>query len=233
MKDFNEENNTFISISDLMSGLMIIFMFIGIAFMINVKKQAEELNRQKEYIQNIVFLYQNSKRFLNLQLHKEFDKDLKKWNAEITKDNIVRFYIEFETGKSEVPNKFKIILNDFFPRYIKVIKHFKKDIKELRVEGHTSKVWSSAKTKEEVYINNLVLSQQRAKNVLIYCYKIDNPKVIKNRKFLEAKFIANGMAYSHPIRINYKINWNKSRRVEFRVITKADEKIEKIIKTIK
>ena len=208
MKDFNEENNTFISISDLMSGLMIIFMFIGIAFMINVKKQAEELKKQKEYIQNIVFLYQNSKKFLNLQLHKEFDKDLKKWNAEITKNNIVRFYIEFETGKSEVPNKFKIILNDFFPRYIKVIKHFKKDIKELRVEGHTSKVWSSAKTKEEVYINNLVLSQQRAKNVLIYCYEINNSMILKNRKFLEAKFIANGMAYSHPVRINYKIYWN-------------------------
>ena len=148
MKDFNEESNTFISISDLMSGLMIIFMFIGIAFMINVKKQAEELKKQKEYIQNIVFLYQNSKKFLNLQLHKEFDKDLKKWNAEITKDNIVRFYIEFETGKSEVPNQFKIILNNFFPRYIKVIKHFKKDIKELRVEGHTSDIWNSAKTKE-------------------------------------------------------------------------------------
>ena len=55
MKDNQGSNNNFywISVSDLMSGLMIVFLFISIAFM--RYSQAE-----KDKIQNIAIAYQNT-----------------------------------------------------------------------------------------------------------------------------------------------------------------------------
>ena len=82
----NEESNTALNISDLMASLMLFFLFISIAFMLEIQKE-------NDAIKNIVAVYQNSKKELNKMLHTEFDKDLKKWNAEITKENTIRFFI--------------------------------------------------------------------------------------------------------------------------------------------
>ena len=224
-----EECNSFsLSISDLMASLMLFFMFISISFMIYVEEE-------NKIIKNIAIVYETSKINLNKLLHKEFDKDLKKWNAEITENNIFRFYIPFETGKSEIPKKFKKILDKFFPRYIKLVTNSKivNMIKSINIEGHTSNIWQSAKNEKERYLNNLELSQERAKNVLIHCYDINNSIIVNNLKWLEKKFKANGMAYSHPVLKNNTIDWNKSKRVEFKIVTYSEKRIKEILDTIK
>jgi len=218
------EESDFSPISDLMSGLMIIFIFISIAFMLNEKNK-------NETIKNILIVYQNSKKKLNTLLHQEFDKDLKKYNAEITDDNRIIFFIPFKSGENKIPDRFKKILNDFFPRYIKVISFLKKEIKSINIEGHTSNTWNKAKNSQEIYINNLILSQERAKNVLIYIYSLNN--ISKYRKWLEKILKANGLAFAKPIIINGHIDWNKSKRVEFKVVTKSEEKITEILKQLK
>jgi len=236
------EESDFLPVSDLMAALMIIFMFISISFMVNEKKKTKTLEKvlidyqkSQNNIKDILLVYENSKKHLNDLLHQEFDKDLKKFNAEITNDNRIIFYIPFESGKSEVPDIFKNILTDFFPRYIKIISSYdiKPEIKSINIEGHTSNIWTYAKNNEEVYINNLKLSQARAKNVLIYVYSLDKFMVNQNRNWLEKTLKANGLAFAHPLIINGYIDWNKSKRVEFKVITKSEEKIEEILKNLK
>jgi len=122
-------SNPWLSISDMMSGLMLVFLFISIGYMI-------EVEQEKEKIRNIAVAYNESKIALNRALKEEFSQDLKKWNAEILDNNTFRFKSPetlFETGKSEIREKFKSILDDFFPRYIKVLtdKRFKSEIDEI------------------------------------------------------------------------------------------------------
>ena len=248
MKDDSE----WMSISDMMSGLMLIFMFIAISFMIQVqddKDKTEEVNKKleklikqakkdKEKIENIAKTYYKDKEELNKALIDEFEKDLEKWEAEITKDNIIIFNsptVLFNTGRSTIKRDFKNILNDFFPRYIKILssKRYKSEIDEIRIEGHTSNTWSKGLTKSLIYLKNMKLSQNRANNVLSYCYSIRNNFIYKNRQWLEKHFRANGMAFSKLKYLDKNhslVDLIKSKRVEFRVQMKTEEKIYKILK---
>lgn len=224
-------NKEWINISDMMSGLMMVFLFIAIAFMVQIQSE-------QQAVKEIAMTYRQSQQALNQDLNKEFEKDLKKWGAEITKDNIFRFNspeVLFKAGSSKISEKFKLILNDFFPRYVMVLtsKKYFDDVDEIRVEGHTSNGWSSSTSEEQTYLNNMELSQNRASNVLEYCYKLDFSIVNINKKWLEKKFRANGMSFSQLIyKENNEQDFEKSRRVEFRVLTKAQEKIYKIIEQL-
>lgn len=266
-------NKEWMNISDMMSGLMMVFLFISIAFMVESesekntmqdeknkmqiernnmqiernkmeleKRKAEEISRKYQLsqasIKEIAMTYRKSQQSLNQDLHKEFEADLKRWGAEITQDNIFRFNspdVLFKKGSSEITTQFKKILNDFFPRYIQLLtsSKYKHEIDEIRVEGHTSNIWGTAKSKESIYLNNMQLSQNRANNVLTYCYTNKNIIIEENQKWLEQQLRANGMSFAKLIYdAEGKQNLEKSRRVEFRVLTKAQEKIYKIIEQL-
>lgn len=224
-------SNEWISISDMMSGLMMVFLFISIAFIVQIQDDQES-------IKEIVMTYRQSQQSLNKDLHKEFKNELDKWGAEITKDNIFRFNspeVLFEVGSSQMSNQFKLILDDFFPRYINLLTSakYKDEIDEIKIEGHTSNKWGNINSRSSIYLNNMQLSQNRANNVLTYCYQSRNQVIFNNKEWLEKKFRANGMAFAKLI---YRENGNqdieRSRRVEFRVLTNAQEKIYKIIEKL-
>ena len=219
------DSNQWVSISDMMSGLMLVFLFISIGYMI-------EIEEEKEKIKNIAIAYNQGKIALNLALKEEFGKDLTEWNAEILDNNTIRFKspdMLFETGKSKIKNKFKYILDDFFPRYIKILtkNQFRLDVDEIRIEGHTSSSWDTAKNLNERYIQNARLSQDRAFQVLNYCINVEN--VQDRLDWLIKLFRANGVSFAKPIIVDGVENKELSRRVEFRVITKIEDKIYKII----
>ncbi len=206
------DNNSWINIADIMSALMMIFMFISIAFLYQILNEKE--------------IYKVS---LNQALHEEFDKDLDNWQAAITEDNIMRFDSPFQTGSALIPEDFKKILDDFFPRYIKVLTKdkFKKEIEEVRVEGHTSYGWGTLEDKKLIYLNNMDLSQQRASSVLAYCYSLENPFIDNIRKWLEENLRANGISFSKPLFAGKSggiIDNESSKRVEFKVLTKEHRK---------
>ncbi len=220
-----QTNKEWISISDMMAGLMMVFLFIAIVFM-------QKINKDKSAMIEIANTYADIKIKLNRALHKEFDKDLVKWGAQILTDNTIRFKepeVLFERSSSQIREKFKIILNDFFPRYLKVLtsKTFKKDIVELRVEGHTSSLWQKGSSIQVAYLNNARLSQNRAFSVLSYLFSL--PSVVKHEQWLIKVFRANGLAFAKRIMENKIENLKKSRRVEFRVITNTEDRIEQIL----
>jgi outer membrane protein OmpA-like peptidoglycan-associated protein len=229
-----KSQDEWMSISDMMSGLMLIFMFISISFMIQV--QAD-----KEKIENIAVAYFKDKKDLNIDLNREFKKDLKRWGAEITADNTVIFNspnVLFESGKSTIKRDFKEILNDFFPRYINILfsDKYRDKIDEIRIEGHTSNSWKGSNSPNIIYLKNMQLSQNRANSVLSYCYSLNNTTINRAREWLETKLRANGMAFA---KLKYRdinksvVDEMKSRRVEFRVDLKTEDKIYKILKVSK
>ncbi len=219
-------SNEWISISDMMSGLMMVFLFIAIVFM-------HEIQKEQEKVRDIVETYQNIKQQLNMDLNEEFKDDLGRWDAEILDDNTIRFNspdILFDKQSAVIKQKFRQILENFFPRYIKILnsKKYRENIEEIRIEGHTSSIWLGANGDKDIsYLKNMKLSQERAVSVLDFCYGLGKNN---NQKWLIEKLRANGMSFSKFRRQqNGKEDPKLSRRVEFRVLTKTEEKINNII----
>jgi len=210
-----------------MAGLMMVFLFIAIVFM-------QQIEKDKTAITDIARTYDVSKQSLNRALHQEFDKDLKKWGAEILANNTVRFHepdVLFARNSSEIKEKFKKILGNFFPRYLSILTRpeYKNEIIELRIEGHTSSIWRKNSTMEESYIRNARLSQDRSFSVLRYVFGLS--AVESQRKWLIKVLRANGLSFSKLIHdVHGKEDFAKSRRVEFRIITNTEHKIEEILK---
>jgi outer membrane protein OmpA-like peptidoglycan-associated protein len=162
---------------------------------------------------------------LYADLMKEFNKDFTLWDAELLKDGLIfRFKnpeLLFAHGSSDLNPKYKLILNDFFPRYLNILDRYKEKISVVRIEGHTSSVYSAANNEKERYAYNKELSSIRANRVFNYILSIDN-SVIKDKKdWLSSSLKPYGMAYDDLIYDkNDKENESLSRRVEFKIIKK-------------
>ena len=156
----HETSEHWISVSDLMSGLMMVFLFISIALM-------RHALIERDKIKEVAVAYQNSQVALYEALQVEFGKDLQRWNAEIDRDTLSFQFkspdILFGLGSSTMRPEFKVVLNDFFPRYMRVLSGFRQSINEVRIEGHTSSQWDSRTNAEEAYFRNMELSQARTR----------------------------------------------------------------------
>ena len=217
-----------------MAGLLLIFVLLLSFLMLNLTEKEESLIEKEKRLLEIVETYMKLREDLYLDLKKEFEKDLEKWKAVLDREKIsVRFRepkVLFIQGKAEVQSDFKRILNNFFPRYLQILKRPKyiNDIAEIRIEGHTSSEWSENVSKEEAYILNMKLSQDRTRSVLKYVLQI--PEISGNRDWLKRHLTANGLSSSKLIS-----HWDgtedkvESRRVEFRVRTNAEKQLDKLL----
>jgi len=160
-------------------------------------------------------------------LMNEFGPDFEPWNAQLDKNGLVFRFKKpsdlFKHGSSKLSNHFKDILNDFFPRYLKVLSQYKDQIAQTRVEGHTSSVFRSAKNDKERYAKNLKLSTKRAKNVYKYTLGLKDPKVKENKQWLKEYYVPVGMSYDNLILDENGVeDQAASRRVEFRINKKVN-----------
>jgi len=215
-----------ISLSDLMTGLMMLFMLIAVAFMLKV--QADAAKPRNEAAQ-----YKQVRRELYRDLDAEFRDRLAAWNAVFTEDLILTFQgpeVLFDTGKADLKPRFRQILQDFFPRYTKIIAlpKYKDSIQEIRIEGHTSSDWNGAAGTEDAYFQNMELSQDRTRSTLRFLLKL--PDVQKDIGWLRSNVTANGLSSSHlRLKPDGTEDADRSKRVEFRILTNADAKIDKIL----
>lgn len=178
------------------------------------------LENQKVVISN----FQNFQ-YLQNEIYKalrdEFRSDLQRWQAELTREDLaIRFFapdVLFDAGASKLSDKFKLILTDFMPRYVKTLKAYEAAISEIRIEGHTSSEHSRGKNDLDRYIRNLKLSQDRAREVAIFSLQnLDRD----DEQWLRKSLTSNGLSSSRLVLdAQEKELKEKSRRVEFKVIT--------------
>ena len=126
----------------------------------------------------------------------------------------------FAHGSSELSSDYKIILDDFFPRYLNVLYNYKNEIEQVRIEGHTSSVYSSAKNESEKYAKNKELSTKRANKVVDYVSSIPNNFIIEHKDWLNDYVKPYGMASDKLIYKQGVEDESLSRRVEFVIIKK-------------
>ena len=111
-------------------------------------------------------------------------------------------------------------------------------IREIRIEGHTDDL-RMVKYGSDSYLSNVLLSQERAYNVLSYIRNMESfdNYTEEQRKLLDFWFTANGLSYGKALDSqgqyaalsNDSIDKAKSRRVEFRIVTTGEEVLENFV----
>lgn len=237
MKDSSDNN--WISFSDIMTVLMVIFLFISISYMLQVQKRQAQRDEIFEE-------FKATKEELYNELDSVFKKDFQKWSVKLDKDLSIKFTnpdVLFQSGRTDIRPYFATILEEFLPRYFNVILQdkYSDKIAEIRIEGHTDKV-PAPRYDKDPYIANTLLSQKRSAEVIKYLRKMKYFKglPIDKTKSIEFLLTANGLSYGRTVDDNGEltiisnkpINNEKSRRVEFRIITTSNKLIEKVLKEL-
>jgi len=233
----NEEDEHWLSVSDLMAGLMIVFLFISIVLMRNalvernkVKELSDTYQIERDKIKEVAKTYKDNKVNIYNALMTEFETDLVNWDAEIKKETLsINFKspeVLFDSGKINLKPKFKEIISDFFPRYLTILNKFKNSIEEIRIEGHTSSQWNTLSA-DQAYFQNMNLSQGRTRSVLSHIYSLE--AIHSERAWIRNHVAAVGYSSSKLILIDGIEDSAHSRRVIFRLITNSEEQILKIL----
>ena len=217
-----EETSYWLSYSDMMAALLLIFVLIISFTMLQsqrryeqkqeelkqqqalVQSQQEQLQEQQEQLDKLIGIRTE----LIEALKKEFDgTDLSVKVDEKTGSIALDSSILFDSGQFALKASGEELLQKFLPKYI---------------GGHTDT--------QGDYLYNLELSQKRALSVATFCLD-ENKKVLSTAKITKLRKIvtANGKSFSNPILDkDGKEDQNASRRVEFLFRLKDDEMINDI-----
>jgi outer membrane protein OmpA-like peptidoglycan-associated protein len=227
------KHNVWMSVSDLMTGLMVIFLFVAIAYMIQVNEN-----------QTVLTDYVETKNHLHDKLVKEFAGDTAKWQMAIGKDLSMKFnnpQVLFATGSYQLTPTFCDILDEFIPKYLDILLKdtLSSRIREIRIEGHTDNV-PAPQFGKDPFMANVKLSQLRSYSVLEYIKNMPSYQKYSDeqRTKLEFWFTANGLSYGKAVDNDGEytaisgnpIDKDKSRRVEFRIVTTGEEVLENFVK---
>ena len=122
----------------------------------------------------------------------------------------------FEAGSWEVTKDSQKTLDELCSKWLTWLK--KKDdessnIDEIRIEGHSSSEWTSAKTQWDAWKSNLKLSQSRAQVVLVHC--LDHVGNSQLREWAQKRLTAVGYSSSRPVASEGEEDREASRRVVF------------------
>lgn len=222
-----EHEEHWVAVSDLMGGLMMVFLMIAVVYMVQLEVESRK-------IKDVAILYDRLRTQLYDDLYQEFKDDLPRWGAELSRDLSMQFYdteILFARGEDQIRPGFQAILTDFFPRYIDIMTSdkYREDILEIRIEGHTSSDWGDSSDRRLSYIKNMELSQARTRSTVAYLLALSS--IQEKQNWLTAHLTANGLSSSKPVmKENGEEDSVRSRRVEFRVRTDSESRIAMILK---
>lgn len=222
-KDKGEDHDFWMSYTDLMSGFLVIFIIVSVVYYIDNKEYIDIFNgmpkhEAKEWVAKI----KASGNMVNI--NKDFEDVFKNMDGiEIMPDSVgsIRFYPSsgadqmFESNSAvmqyNLQSRIGAIGKKFVSRAIELKKEGK-NILEIRIEGHTDT--------DGTFLHNMTLSSSRA--FAVYQYIHDNCDLNREeKKFVEDYMISVGYSYAKTVKDEFgKENKDKSRRIEFKIITK-------------
>lgn len=131
----------------------------------------------------------------------------------------------FDSGKNELKQSGKELLNAFIPVYVRTLMSGENAdyVGEIIIEGHTDTT--------DNYLNNLELSQKRALAVATYCLGAEMTGLTDEEKLvLQDILTANGRSYSDPVYMadGVTVDMDASRRVVFKFRMKDSEMIDQM-----
>tara|TARA_Y100001970_G_C14250949_1_gene871830 strand:+ start:4294 stop:5040 length:747 start_codon:yes stop_codon:yes gene_type:complete len=222
-------DDQWIATADIMATLMLIFAFIALIF---THQTIEKISKEVEVVQKSIYQ----------ALIKEFNvNELSRWGAVIDeKTGTVTFsgvVIQFDTDSDIIKPAFKVILDDFFPRYVNTLRPFRGSIEEIDVEGHSNSKIPKNYTMRDGYDHNMNLSQRRAYSVMKYSLDtLDNDVLLNirnkyNVNWMQEIIRAVGYSSSKPVRTSFgEEDLLRSKRVQFRIRIDNNDFMEQIRK---
>ena len=224
LKTESAGEDQWISVSDMMAGLMMIFLFISIIYIQNISKYFSEVADVSDEI--------------CADLKREFEKETDSWDMSICENGLLISFdneSNFETNSAVLSPDFELVLSDFFPRLMAVIYEYQDSISELRIEGHTDSSVRRLDSQLSGYIYNTELSQERSRNVMDYSLHLS--EITVQPKYLDWSYThvtAHGMSSSKRIFSDAgDEDYAASRRVEFRLRTKAEDRLLDLVSEIR
>ncbi|MEN8232630.1 MAG: OmpA family protein [Thermodesulfobacteriota bacterium] len=227
------DENIYAVFSDLMTGLMFIFVIALIAYMLNFNQQNTQEEQLKSDLRNHLFLKSD--------LMKSISRELKRFGIKHKVDNdmgVLRFtsdYLQFESGTAKLSNdQIKYLfgvskaLENVLPCYSQkennklFVQNCRKDtrgkIKSVLIEGHTDNT-PLRKTGNSIK-DNMDLSTQRAKTVLTTIVT-KNLETLLNREG-DMLFAIAGYGDKKPLRRHKQVKADPvNRRIDIRFLLYA------------
>lgn len=242
-----EETSYWLSYSDMMAALLLIFVLIISVTILEAQRKfdadALELKNQQETLKEQQATLEEQKETIAQQEEKidqiigvraeliealktefngtDLSVSVDSQTGAITFDSSVLF----DSNEYVVKKLGKKFLREFLPRYFSVLfrEEFFDYIAEVIIEGHTDT--------DGGYMYNLELSQKRALAVAKYCLSEDE-NVLSNSEIelLRPIVTANGRSYSNPIyNDDGTVDKDASRRVEVMFRLKDDEMVNEMM----
>ena len=207
--DSEDENVFWVTMTDLLLGLAIIFMTLFILAMTGftqtkLNQQAAQGEVAKELVKN----------FKKEQLDVQVDK--------LTGQVKISDLELFDLNSYTLSDKGKKYLDKFIPIYVDTIfsdPKLNSRISNIVIQGHTdSQTFANVNTKEEQFTRNMNLSLQRANAVEEYIFRTNYNKKFTDK--LIQTLLVEGKSYTEPILVDGKEDYAKSLRVELELIVK-------------
>lgn len=222
-KKKDEEVTYWLSFSDLMSSLLIIFLLLFVYKILDYNQEINNYNEALAKKEAKIQELSSVRRKIIMMLIDEFGNDVKiDKNTGAIK---LKSEVLFDTNESELKPEGKVFLQKFMPKYLKVLlgdEEIKNSLSRIIIEGHTDDIGE--------YLYNLQLSQDRALNVVKFIVSDEGNS--KHNKDMKKYLSAIGRSKSDLIVENGTVLRDESRRVEFKFQLKDEETIKAILEEI-
>ena len=210
-KEDSGENNIFwITMTDLMTALVLVF--IVLFFYTYVTSSYEKIQSKLEQDRASKALQETLK---NQNINAKVE-------AGVVKISDLEL---FNVNSYELSDKGRKYLDKCAPAYFNSLfsnDYLNKNVAKIIIQGHTdSQTFKGKFSADEQYMKNMELSLKRAYEVANYM--TGTPYNKSNGDKLRKMIIVEGASYSSPVLVNGKEDFDKSRRVELKIVMKNNQ----------
>ena len=216
-----EENIFWVTMTDLMMGLMMVFIVLFIQSVLTASSDAIATNQaQQEVVQEIQEVMQAN----DIDAVVEPNGSVKISDLEL-----------FKVNSAELSPKGKAYLDKFIPLYFNLVysnEVLAENIENIIIQGHTdSQTFKNAKTQNEQCLLNMDLSMRRAYTVSQYALNTNFDKKYADK--IRKSLVIEGRGSGNPILVDGKEDLNKSRRVELILSLKKSSDVSGFLQIFK
>lgn len=213
IEDSGDGNIFWITMTDLMTGLVLVFIVMFFYTYVTSHMEVMKQNIAKE---NVTKALQEA--LTSQEINANVDSA-----TGIVKISDLEL---FEVGSYQLSENGKKYLDKFAPIYLNSIftnETLSKSVDKIIIQGHTdSQTFVGKHSADEQYMKNMELSLNRAYAVANYIS--NTPYNKENGDKLRKMIIVEGASFSNPVIIDGKEDYGKSRRVELKLIMKETAK---------
>ena len=207
--DSGDGNIFWVTMTDLMTGLVLVFIVMFFySFIQGRMAQLEQSMAQENATKTLQTALKNEK----------IDATVDPISGVVKISDLELFDLNSYT----LSQKGKAYLDKFAPAYIDSLfsnEYMDKNVDKIIIQGHTdSQTFAGKYSLDEQYMKNMELSLNRAYTVANYMVNTPYNKKIGDK--LRKMIIVEGASYSDPVLVNGKEDFNKSRRVELKIVMK-------------